>query len=328
MSSRKKERIKEIKAMLLEMASGNFFYRLERFAKNDNLEAISISLNMLAEEIEESIHHQGFTNSNSSRVAVVQMSFIIDEHGHIEMAYQKACTLLSVFQNEILGLSFDTFLIEPSQVLWKSTKTNMLLKNASDTSIELKFKTKSNLVIPKIAHISSFLDVTEKKSKLLITVIHHFNLQKKIDKDLKKSVIQFIHKEDNKSNNETDSPPLKTKLRLSFEDIRKIRTGHDLIMTNLKSDFPSLREFALQLGTNEFKLKYGFKELYGTTVHRFLMNERFRNSQMMIQFSDESIKSIAHINGFKSISHFSRAFKKHYGYAPSELRKKTRNKEE
>lgn len=88
-------------------------------------------------------------------------------------------------------------------------------------------------------------------------------------------------------------------------------------------DFPSLKDFALQLGTNEFKLKYGFKELYGTTVHRFLMEERLRKSKMMIQFTDQSLKSIAHTTGFKSISHFSRTFKKRYEYAPSELRKKT-----
>ncbi|TXD81188.1 helix-turn-helix transcriptional regulator [Subsaximicrobium wynnwilliamsii] len=85
-------------------------------------------------------------------------------------------------------------------------------------------------------------------------------------------------------------------------------------------DFPSLKDFALQIGTNEFKLKYGFKELYGTTVYRFLVQERLRKAQMMIQYSDLPLKSIAYMTGFKSMPHFSRTFKKRYGYSPSALR--------
>lgn len=322
-SIRKKERVKDIKAMLLEMASGNFFYRLERFAKNDNLEAISISLNMLAEEIQASYYHQGFSNTNNPILDLVQMSFIIDKNGTIEMVNQQACNILSLLTSDVIGTPFISFLEQSTQKTWKALENNLLQKKLFETSLELKFKTKSDLVIPKIAHVSSFHTLDAKIPKILITIIHHSNHQKKTDKELKTSVSQYIEQE----NNLNKKPENKSKIRLSFEDIRKIRKGRDILLSSLKSDFPSLREFALLLGTNEFKLKYGFKELYGTTVHRFLMNERFRNAQMMIQFSDESLKSIAHINGFKSISHFSRSFKKRYGYAPSVLRKKSRNKD-
>ncbi|WP_052188302.1 helix-turn-helix domain-containing protein [Cellulophaga sp. Hel_I_12] len=326
MSISKKERIKDIKAMLLEMASGNFFYRLERYAKNDNLEAISISLNMLAEEIQATNYHQGFSNSNSPILDLVQMSFIIDKNGTIEMANQQACNILSVLMSDVIGTPFISFLEPSSQITWKALENNLIQKKISESSLELKFKTKSDLLIPKIAYVTSFHTLHSKIPKLLITIIHHSNHQKKLDKELKTSISQYIE-EEYKSERTTENQPTKSKIRLSFEDIRKIRKGRDILLSNLKADFPLLRDFALLLGTNEFKLKYGFKELYGTTVHRFLMNERFRNAQMMIQFSDESLKSIAHINGFKSISHFSRSFKKRYGYAPSVLRKKSRNKD-
>ncbi len=312
--------------MLLEMASGNFFYRLERFSKNDNLAAISISLNMLAEEIQASYHHKGFSNTNSPILDLVQMSFILDKNGTIEMANQQACNILSVLMSEIIGSPFIDFLEHSSQTKWKTIESNLLNNIFTETTLELRFKTKSDLVIPKNAYISSFYSLNSEIPKLGITIVHHSNHQKKSDKDLKNIISQYIEEENN-SDSEFDNQTKKAKIRLSFEDIRKIRKGRDIILSNLKSDFPSLRDFALLLGTNEFKLKYGFKELYGTTVHRFLMNERFRNAQMMIQFSDESLKSIAHINGFKSISHFSRSFKKRYGYAPSVLRKKSRNKD-
>ena len=313
--------------MLLEMASGNLFYRLDRFAKNDTLEAISISLNMLAEEIQVSMLHQGFVNTNNPSLEIVQMSFILDDTGLIEMANQEACNLLSVLLNDIVGTPFHNFLESTSQKKWEAAKKILLQKKKTETNLELKFKTKSNLLMPKTAYITTFMGRDTNECKLLITVIHHSNYQNNLDRILKEGVIQFSE-EQKQANKDTDSPIKKAKIRLNAEDILKIRKGHYIILHNLEKDFPSLKEFALQLGTNEFKLKYGFRELYGTTVHRFLMNERFRKAQMMVQFSDQSLKSIVHITGFKSFSHFSRTFKKRYGYAPSVLRKKSFHKEE
>ena len=55
--------MQRINQMLLEMASGNFFYRLERSTKNDSLESLAISLNILAEEIQETMLHQGYVKT-------------------------------------------------------------------------------------------------------------------------------------------------------------------------------------------------------------------------------------------------------------------------
>ena len=99
-----------------------------------------------------------------------------------------------------------------------------------------------------------------------------------------------------------------------------IRDVHDMILNNLDRDLPQLKDLALQMGTNEYKLKYGFKQLYGTTVFRFLTHERLRKTKTLIQHSDLSLKEIAHMTGFKSAAHFSRAFKDKYGLSPSELR--------
>ena len=204
---------------------------------------------------------------------------------------------------------------EQSQSTWKSVWKKINNKVLIDTTVNIKFKSKGNLVIPKIAYISTFCDKVSENSRTLITVIHHSNYKSKLDSDLKQRVVR-----EDGLGDLGKKKISKPKLRLSFEDIRKIREGHDIIINNLEKDFPSLKEFALQIGTNEFKLKYGFKQLYGTTVHRFLMQERLRKAQMMIQYSDVSIKSIAYTVGFKSTPHFSRSFKKRYGYSPTALR--------
>ncbi len=312
--------------MLLEMASGNFFYRLERSTKNDSLESLVIALNILAEEIQETMLHQGYANSNNPILETIQMSVILDEKGQIQMANQQTCNILSVLHTDIIGAHFTDFLTETSLTKWQTLWKSLMQKEFYDTALELNFKTKGSLVVPKMCYFTIFKGENIDERKVLITVIHHATSQDKLENDLKQSVFQF-HENHNPSQNEAEIDSQKPKLRLSFEDIRKIRKGHDIIINNLEKELPSLKDFALQLGTNEFKLKYGFKELYGTSVHRFLMAERMRKSKMLIQFSDQSIKSIAHMTGFKSISHFSRTFKKHYEYTPSDLRKKSLNRD-
>lgn len=325
MTENKNHRMNRIHQMLLEMASGNFFYRMERSAKNDNIEAISISLNMLAEEIQETMLHQGYANSNGTFMDIVQMSFILDENNVVQMTNQQTCTILSILHTDIIGKPFDFLLTESSMQKWKNIRKQIDQKTFYDKSFELTFKTKGNLVIPKVCYLSTFKNSEQEPRRTLITIIHHSNSLKELENDLKQRVIQFTNKE-HETTKENPSKPQKPKLRLSFDDIRKIREGRNIIINNLEKELPSLRDFALQLGTNEFKLKYGFKELYGTTVYRFLLYERLRKSKMMIQYSDLPLKSIAHMVGFKSFPHFSRAFKKRYEYSPSELRKKTISK--
>ncbi|RAJ19204.1 AraC-like DNA-binding protein [Gelidibacter algens] len=308
-------RMQVINTMLLEMASGNFFYRIERNSENDDIEALILTLNMLAEEIQDTIVHQGYANTDQTVLDIVQMSFILDGKGTIQMVNQQTCNILSRLHDDIVGNNFKNYITDESTLKWSTLWKQLKKKEIFDTSIELQFKSKGNLIIPKIAYISTFNDYAIKDSKTLITIIHHSSFRNQLDADLKQRVIK-----DDKLNARSNGKSNKPKIRLSFEDIRKIREGHDIIINNLESDFPSLKDFALQIGTNEFKLKYGFKELYGTTVHRFLMQERLRNAQMMIQYSDVSLKSIAYKVRFKSMPHFSRSFKKRYGYSPSALR--------
>lgn len=307
--------------MLLEMASGNFFYRLERSAKNDNIEALSASLNMLAEEIQGILLHQGYANINDIIIDIVQMSFILDKNGKIEATNRQTCNILSTLYKDLIGKPFEVILNERSQIKWEGVKNGISKKEDYDASIELEFKTKGHLLLPKICYISTYEDINQHSKKILVSIIHHSTTHKELKKNLKTRVIEHNKNLKNVTDQKQLTDTKSSKIRLSFDDIRKLRKGRDLIINNLDKDFPKLKDFALQLGTNEFKLKYGFKELYGMPVHRYLMQERLRKSNMLIQYTDKSLKTIAHMTGFKSMPHFSRAFKKHFGYTPSELRK-------
>ena len=83
---------------------------------------------------------------------------------------------------------------------------------------------------------------------------------------------------------------------------------------------PSLSELSREIGLNEYKLKRGFKELYGSTVFGYLSDFRLERACWELQNSSKPIGEIAMDLGYSSSQHFSNAFKKKFGMSPSEAR--------
>tara|TARA_R110000868_G_scaffold71713_2_gene209689 strand:+ start:15489 stop:16478 length:990 start_codon:yes stop_codon:yes gene_type:complete len=325
MRIRKKQRKQQINEMLLQMASGNFFYRIALLDKNDQLEGTSILLNMLAEEIQDKMKHEGYLNSQNPIIDILQLVLVLDENGTIVIANQIAHKLLSGQSSEIIGKPFETFLESASQDLWSSYWKQQDYRVNSDTTLDLKFKGKGSLIIPKTCYITYFNGKENSPFKTLITTIYYATTQEFLKANLKQRFIRYTKNkiEQNKAKELTTGT---LKPRLSREDIDKIGKARHIMANDLEKDFPTIKDFALELGTNEYKLKYGFKELYGITIHRFLLNERLRKAKMLLEYTQYSIKTITLQTGFKSSSHFSRCFKKHYEFTPSQFRKKVFDK--
>ncbi|TGV03618.1 AraC family transcriptional regulator [Flavivirga rizhaonensis] len=307
----KNERIGQINKMLLEMASGNLFCRLELSSENDDIEALTLALNMLAEEIQESFLHQGYVNRTGVIKHIVQMSFLLDHEGVIQMVNKNACTILSLLYADIIEKSFDTFLTKASKAEWQDTWRELQQKGFCDTSLKLDFKISQSLLLPACCYVTTYKNDIAEKRKTLVTIVLHSREQNELEDEQKLTVVK------------NKTTPKKQRLIISYQDIKKIQKGRDIIVNNLEKELPSLKEFASQLNTNEFKLKYGFKQLYGVSVYRFLKRERLRNAYVLVQHSKISIKTIAYTYGFKSASHFSRAFKKRYGSSPNIFRKQS-----
>ncbi|WP_273275895.1 helix-turn-helix domain-containing protein [Maribacter polysiphoniae] len=322
MDKLRKMDLNKINRMLMEMASGNFFYRLERTGNHDNLESIILVLNMLAEEIQEILIHQGYANLNGIVKHLIQLNFLLDMQGVIKGVNKSTCLTLSYLHEDLLKKRFDALLNAKSKKRWTKYLKKIGKKGFYETSMELTFVSKEGLLLPHTCHIGSCEGQHTQDNGIWVTVVLFSKDRKERDELQRQDIISYKEKKTTGSGNELKTT--KNRPKLSFEDIRKIREGRNLILNNLEKDLPSLRDFALQLGTNEFKLKYGFKELFGTSVYRFLLQERLRKAKMLIQYTDFTIKTIAYKTGFKSIPHFSRVYKKTYGYAPSELRKISR----
>lgn len=87
------------------------------------------------------------------------------------------------------------------------------------------------------------------------------------------------------------------------------------------ADPPSLSQLARAIGTNEYSLKRGFKERFGTTVFGYLSAQRLARARIALRGSTDSIAEIAHSLGYSSSQHFSRAFKEGHGTSPGRYRR-------
>lgn len=84
---------------------------------------------------------------------------------------------------------------------------------------------------------------------------------------------------------------------------------------------PTIPELARKVGLNEYKLKKGFKELFGTTMFGFVHQKRMGLARKLLLDTNLSAKEIAYQAGYSSPQHFSRAFKAEFGQSPDRMRK-------
>lgn len=93
------------------------------------------------------------------------------------------------------------------------------------------------------------------------------------------------------------------------------------ILTDDLENPPSLSELSRQIGLNTFKLKKNFKELFGVPVFKYLQNERLNKAHELIRQEGHTIQEAAWEVGYDSLSSFSNAFAKKFGFRPSEIKR-------
>lgn len=300
-------RVKRIHQMLLEMARGNFFYSLDPSDKNDNIASLVVMLNMVNEEIRASFIHQGFASAHHTPQCVVQLSLILDLEGTIQLVTNGSCSLMSCLPKDLIGKPITDFMTETAKEKWDKKMTKLLKRERSEAVIFLEFITAEGLLLAKDFNVSVFTALDGTGQRIHLNSVF-FSKGEPFGKELMKTKLMV------------EKGIKEHKVRMSPKDIQIIRDVHDMIVNNLDKDLPSLKDLAHQMGTNEYKLKYSFKQLYGTTIFRFLTQERLRQAKTLIMHSGHSLKDIAHMTGFKSVTHFSRAFKDKYGLPPKDLR--------
>lgn len=65
------------------------------------------------------------------------------------------------------------------------------------------------------------------------------------------------------------------------------------------------------------KLKQGFKQRYNTSIYTYVIKLKMEKAETMLA-ENHTVKEMAEILGYKSVSHFISTFKKTFGYTPKQ----------
>ncbi|HKJ75714.1 MAG TPA: AraC family transcriptional regulator [Gammaproteobacteria bacterium] len=106
---------------------------------------------------------------------------------------------------------------------------------------------------------------------------------------------------------------------LSEWERQRVRQAQERLVLNLQ-DPPIVRELAHAVGLSISRLEYGFRELHGVSVFRWLQDYRLDVARELLEKEDLPIKTIAFRLGYTYPNNFTNAFRRRFGMAPGAVR--------
>jgi AraC-like DNA-binding protein len=91
-------------------------------------------------------------------------------------------------------------------------------------------------------------------------------------------------------------------------------------LTQTFLDDHTMAGLARQFGVNTNKLMFMFKKVVGKSIFEYLGELRMEFAMIKLREKDLRVADIARTIGYKNPNHFSTAFKKHFGVAPTEMK--------
>lgn len=119
--------------------------------------------------------------------------------------------------------------------------------------------------------------------------------------------------------------PTKFSCPLTKIDIEQLYALKDRLLADLSINY-TIDELAYLSYMNRTKLQAGFKELFGKTLHEFIIENRMLLAYKLLLESyanNWNIAEIAKRVGYKHSNHFSTAFKKKFGKSPAAFVKRS-----
>lgn len=320
MKKENKERLDTVINMHSKIAIGNFSHRIERSDKKDKIETLIAFVNMTAEELENSLLSQYYINKDETYIERAYLLLLLDEDDKIIHYNPDAGKLLMRGNKELLDSPFSGLLSRVSKENWKIFRTTLGTDLRSDQHIRLEFLVKGNLLLTLNCNTVPFLPDSSLAGHTQLAGSHIQMVGG--EGQLRSERINAMAVMYAASDQLYRDHGLENKgISLSREDILKIRKVAAHLLSHSREPLDSLVNLAQTFGTNEYKLKHGFKKVHGETIARFVQNKRLDNALLMIEHSDLPIIEISTRCGFISPTHFSRVFKNKYGESPKKYRK-------
>lgn len=121
-----------------------------------------------------------------------------------------------------------------------------------------------------------------------------------------------------------DSNDLKQKIKFSSDDIKRIQKAKDILISDIENP-PTIMDLSRRVGINSSKLKIGFKRIFGLTIFSYLTNYRMNKAYQLLQGKEMNVTEVAFLVGYSSLSKFTIAFRKKFGFNPSYISKTRKN---
>jgi AraC-like DNA-binding protein len=293
------KRIVTLHQMLFEMARGNFNSRIPLSSHDDELETLVVLVNMVAEEMKESLFHSGYVNPHATYRFINQTTLVLDRFFQIQSFNSGIKSVLGFSEMDLLHRPLELF-ISPESIEKLTFVKESLQDNISyQTLVPLHFKTKEALFVSVDCSVSKLFN----RPEIILSFVSPLPQE------------SYSHSIAEKEGDSEKQPGSRK------SDALIIQKLYDYILAHLTEPLPSLKALSRLFGTNEFKLKDGFRHFFKTSIYQFYNDERLKRAHLMIQQTDIPLKNISVMNGFSNYPNFSKSFKRRFGYAPNAIQR-------
>ncbi|AVR44237.1 hypothetical protein C7S20_02590 [Christiangramia fulva] len=291
-------KLEELCDFIIEVIKGNFTLQLNP-ANSGFLEPLIKLLNIMNEELNTLFHH---THSEKSYPQVNLITLFINLNLDIKYISSQSLKYLEL-EHEPKNLKA---IISEKSFLKLEKLFKTLNKNFAKKKLKLDFLNGKGLLFKTQAELHLKNDRVG-ENEILINAYKIVYQNDRLEKYRKR-----VHSKKIKYPTRNRS----ILLQANRELIEKI---HTYLLENIDQKFPGMEGLATIFRVSESKIKKGFKHYYGTSIYKFLQEKRLEKAHLLLTETERPISAIAQECGFVSPSHFSRSFKKRFGYSPSDV---------
>jgi AraC-like DNA-binding protein len=108
-----------------------------------------------------------------------------------------------------------------------------------------------------------------------------------------------------------------------MREVLAVRAAREIIIKDV-SVHHTIDKIARKVELNEFRLKYVFKKVFGTSIYQYLLNERMQKAKFLLENTDKSMKEVAEQTGYRFLTSFITSFHKFYNYTPRMVKRTRR----
>ncbi|WP_373059480.1 helix-turn-helix domain-containing protein [Zunongwangia sp. H14] len=300
-SAHSQGRVQEILDFITEITLGNYAYTLPLRNQKDELEQIVISLNTMVEEVDTAVHQ---INLEKSKEVIENIVLNLDDNLHITSYSDNVGDVLRYSEEELLNKPLVVLLSEETNL-----PKDIYLEHAIDKKMpfHVEFRHHSGFLWTGYGYLHQMISSGKKTYTLSVFKAVYYNEKMKNElRDQKRGTFKYPS----------------TYRSLLLQDQRHlVRKLHKYVLERLDRKLQKLPVIAAEVGGSPSKIKNIFKRVYGDSIYAYHLRKRLEKAYLLIQETSTPINEIAEECGFKSFSHFSRSFKKEFGFNPSEVRK-------